>query len=144
MVGITHSQVATYADQVGAEINKAEWNDNHVVTDDAFTIAKTAGLQAALDSRTSMKQVELDFGSLPLSSSSFIISDTSITATSLVTAQVAYDAPTGKELDEIEMDEFSIKCGQNNAGVGFSMFMNATDGSLLAGTFLVNYTVVYE
>jgi hypothetical protein len=143
MVGITHSQVATYADQVGAEINKAEWNDNHVVTDNAFTIAKTAGLQDALDTRTSMKQVEIDFGTTPLSSSSFTIADTSITATSLISAQVAYDAPTGKELDEIEMDEFSIKCGQNNAGVGFSIFMNATDGSLLADSFKINYTVVY-
>ena len=48
-MAITHNKVATLPDEEGAEINKAEWNDDHAVSDGSFTIAKTTGLQAALD-----------------------------------------------------------------------------------------------
>ena len=47
-MGITHKKIATLDDEVGAEVNKAEWNDTHDVTDGSFTIAKTVGLQTAL------------------------------------------------------------------------------------------------
>lgn len=36
MVGIRHVKVATLPDEVGAEVNKAEWNDTHAI--DANTI----------------------------------------------------------------------------------------------------------
>ena len=48
---IKHSTVATAVDEVGAEINKAEWNDDHVIDDSTLSIAKTSGLQTALDAK---------------------------------------------------------------------------------------------
>lgn len=50
-MGIRHSTVATAADEAGAEINKAEWNDDHIIDDGSLSIAKTSGLQAALDGK---------------------------------------------------------------------------------------------
>jgi hypothetical protein len=50
-MAITHSTVATAADEEGAEINKSEWNDDHIVSDGSFTIAKTTGLQTAIDGK---------------------------------------------------------------------------------------------
>lgn len=50
-MGIRHSTVATAADEAGAEVNKAEWNDDHIIDDGSLSIAKTSGLQAALDGK---------------------------------------------------------------------------------------------
>lgn len=50
-MAITHNKVATLPDEDGAEINKAEWNDDHAVSDGSFTIAKTTGLQSAIDGK---------------------------------------------------------------------------------------------
>lgn len=46
---IKHKKEATAPDQPGAEINKAEWNDDHTNPD----IADVTGLQAALDNKYS-------------------------------------------------------------------------------------------
>jgi len=50
-MAITHSTVATSADEAGAEVNKTEWNDDHVIDDGTLSIAKTSGLQAAIDGK---------------------------------------------------------------------------------------------
>jgi len=50
-MAITHSTVATAADEAGAEVNKTEWNDDHVIDDGTLSIAKTTGLQAAIDAK---------------------------------------------------------------------------------------------
>jgi hypothetical protein len=48
---IKHSTVATSPDEEGAEVNKTEWNDDHVIDDGTLSIAKTTGLQAAIDAK---------------------------------------------------------------------------------------------
>jgi hypothetical protein len=54
-VTVTHAKVATLPDEPGAEVNKAEWNDNHVVTglgtaaEAATTDFDAAGVAAAGD-----------------------------------------------------------------------------------------------
>ena len=54
---IKHSTVATATDEAGAEVNKAEWNDDHVIDDSTLSIAKTSGLQAALDAKATITQL---------------------------------------------------------------------------------------
>ena len=48
---IKNSTVATSPDEEGAEVNKTEWNDDHVIDDGTLSIAKTTGLQAAIDAK---------------------------------------------------------------------------------------------
>ena len=50
-MAIKHSTVATSPDEEGAEVNKTEWNDDHVIDDGTLSIAKTTGLQAAIDAK---------------------------------------------------------------------------------------------
>ena len=50
-MGIRHSTTATAPDEAGAEVNKTEWNDDHVIDNDSLTIAKTTGLQTALNGK---------------------------------------------------------------------------------------------
>ena len=58
-MAVTHSTVATSVDEAGAEVNKTEWNDDHVVDDGSFTIAKTTGLQTALDAKATVTALNL-------------------------------------------------------------------------------------
>lgn len=83
---------------------------------------------------------EVDFGATPVDSGTFTITDDFVSTASLITAVAAYTAPTGKDLDELEMDQLNIICGGAVDGA-FSMFITAVDGSYLEGTFKVNYTI---
>jgi hypothetical protein len=80
-------------------------------------------------------QTEVDFGNLNY----VIITDANVTATSKITAQLAYDQPTAKDLDEVEMDEIEVICGQCATG-SFSMVITSLTGSLY-GKFKINYMI---
>ena len=86
-----------------------------------------------------IKQTEIDFGATPVAEGTFTITDASVLVTSQLLAQVAWEAPTGKDLDEIEMDDLSIRC--KPAAGSFDMFIRAVDGSYLADKFKVNYLI---
>tara|TARA_R110000868_G_C10742688_1_gene752528 strand:+ start:569 stop:877 length:309 start_codon:yes stop_codon:yes gene_type:complete len=87
-----------------------------------------------------IKQVEIDFGGLPVDGTLFTIEDSSVTLDSLIVASVAYDAPTDKDLDEITMDNLIIRCGNCSIG-SFEMFIDTADGSYLADKFKINYII---
>jgi|TARA_R110000782_G_C14543474_1_gene384075 hypothetical protein len=84
--------------------------------------------------------VEIDFGSMPLSSKEFIISDVNIYSISSVTASLLYEATTSKEVDEFEMDIVSVVCGKVVDG-SFTMFIESVDGSYLEGEFKIEYLI---
>jgi hypothetical protein len=86
-----------------------------------------------------IKQTEIDFGSMPTTDVIFTIMDSTVKPTSHIIARMAYEVPTGKELDETEMDDLNIIC---KAGSGqFDMFIRSIDNSYLADKFKVNYIV---
>lgn len=83
---------------------------------------------------------EIDFGALPIYEKEFTITDGNVIATSNIIASLAYEAPTGKELDETEIDTLSIICGQSELG-SFKMFVKSVDGCYLADKFKINYSI---
>jgi hypothetical protein len=87
-----------------------------------------------------ISQTEVDFGTTPLAEQTFTITDAAATIGSKIMATVAYDAPTGKDLDEIDMDDLVIKCGNATSGF-FNMFIKSNDGSYLADKFKINYII---
>jgi hypothetical protein len=83
-------------------------------------------------------ETEIDFGSTPVSEALFTITDAGIVSTMKVMATVSYAAPTGKDQDELEMDDLQLRAV---AGTGnFSLYVRAADGSYLADNFKINYT----
>lgn len=79
---------------------------------------------------------EVDFGAVPVESASFTITDSRITSAMSIAAQVAYAAPTGKDLDEVEMDALDLKAA---AGSGqFTLFARGLDG-FVADKFKISY-----
>lgn len=84
------------------------------------------------------KQTEIDFGATPVSEATFTIIDASVVASSIIVGSVANIAPTGKDLDELEMDELSLAFG---AGAGsFTIFARGLNG-YVADKFKINYNV---
>lgn len=81
------------------------------------------------------RQVEIDFGDTPVPQADFVIVDPGIDANSVITGSVAYDAPTGKDLDELEMDDLILRFG---AGIG-QFTVNASGSSgYVEGKFKLN------
>lgn len=85
-------------------------------------------------------QVEIDFGDVNyVTEQAFTITDPNVLPTSHITASLAYDAPTDKDLDEVEMDELEIMAGQCQTG-SFTLFVKAMEDSVY-GAFKINYMV---
>lgn len=87
---------------------------------------------------SSVRQVEVDFGPLPVSEMSFLITDPSVTPTSHIVGTVAYEAPTGKDLDELEMDELDLKFAPGSGQ--FTLYAVGENG-YIADRFKINYVV---
>lgn len=86
-----------------------------------------------------MKQVEVYFSPIPDSNQQeFTIDFTDTKAGDLVMAQVAYEAPTGKDLDELEMDEFEVKARAEDGKV--ILLVTSLTGNV-HDNFKINYWV---
>ncbi len=86
------------------------------------------------------KQVEIDFGSdLYQKYKIFRIEDQDIEEGDYIIANIAYDAPTLKELDEIEMDPIICTAGTAKQGY-FDLLVRGLEGSL-RNKFKINYIV---
>jgi hypothetical protein len=83
------------------------------------------------------KQTEIDFGTLGVMEKTFIIVDADITTASNITGAIAYVAPTGKELDELEFDNFDFRFAPGSGQC--TLYAVAKEG-LVADKFKLNYT----
>lgn len=112
---------------------------NEVVAAAALVGGGVTGLHSHAGGGTlDIKQTEIDFGATPVSEASFIITDAGVLVTSQLIGNVAYDAPTGKDLDELEMDGLDLKFAP---GAGqFTLYARGLDG-YIADKFKVNYLV---
>lgn len=100
--------------------------------------APTWAAPAASPGSFSITETEIDFGTTPVSNGTFDVANASMTALHKVIASVSYAAPTGKDQDELEMDDLQLRCVAS--GGGFTAFIQAADGSYLEGKFKINYT----
>ena len=119
---------------------------NIVKTNFDLKVDKISGKSLLLDTEStrltkfSGGRTEIDFGALPVYQKEFTITDASVLTTSNITASLAYEAPTDKDLDELEMDSLTIICGQATNGT-FKMLIRAIDSSYLADKFKINYSI---
>jgi hypothetical protein len=86
----------------------------------------------------SIVQTEIDFGTSPTESADFTISDANVVTTTNIMVQLAYVAPTGKSLDELEFDSFDFR---SVAGTGdFVLHARSLEG-YVADKFKINYSI---
>lgn len=85
-----------------------------------------------------VKQTEVDFGSTPVYFKEFTVTDTDVSASSQIVAQLSYEAPTSKSLDEVEFEQFIFKC--KPAAGSFVLRVESINGRV-RDKFKVNYAV---
>lgn len=83
-------------------------------------------------------QTEVDFGDTPLSEQIFTITNPLVSNTSKIIGGIAYEAATGKDLDEVEMDSIDIKFKAESGQL--LIFVRGLEG-YLSGKFKVNYQI---
>lgn len=84
-----------------------------------------------------LAQTEKDFGATPVYGAVFSVVDAGVTAGMKVVASLAYDAPTGRDLDEVELVDFQISAGSVVVGA-FSLLVQSLTG-LVSGAYKFNY-----
>jgi hypothetical protein len=85
-----------------------------------------------------LKQTEIDFGVVPVAEASFVITDAGVSTGSRLVGNVAYEVPTGKDLDELEMDGLDLKFAP---GAGqFTLYARGMEG-YVADKFKINYLI---
>ncbi len=87
---------------------------------------------------TNIKQTEIDFGTTPIAEQSFLITDADVLVNSQLIGNVAYEAPTGKDLDELEMDGIDLKFAPGSGQ--FTLYARGLDG-YIADKFKINYLI---
>ncbi len=126
-----------YSYTVSAVDGSTEGNVSNAIA--VTTPAASAGSSTPVRPLVGCGQAEVDFGTTPVGNGTFTITDASVTTSSHIVAEMAYEAPTSKDLDEIEMDDIMLRC---QPGTGqFTMFARSVDHSLLADKFKINYFV---
>lgn len=121
---------------INTTANQTDSSNKRFMTD-----AQEANLDAQSGVNTgdqAITQTEIDFGTTPVSEGSFTITHTGVTSNTKIIASMAYDTPTDKDLDELDMDDLIIRCG-NATTNQFTMFVRTADGSYLADKFKINY-----
>lgn len=102
------------------------------------TFLRADGAFASPTASASISQTEIDFGTTPVAEASFLITDAAVSAASRIIGTVAYVAPTGKDLDELEMDGLDLKFAPGSGQ--FTLYARGLDG-YVADRFLINYQV---
>ena len=85
-----------------------------------------------------VKQTEVDFGTTPLAEAEFTVADADVSAGSQIIGSVAYEAPTSKDLDEMEMDAIDVKFAPGSGQL--TIRVKGLEG-YLADKFKINYLV---
>ena len=104
-----------------------------LATEGLVTDSSSAGVAGG-----DLKQTEIDFGVTPVAELEFTIVDADVSPTSQLMGGVAYEAPTGKDLDELEMDQLDLKFAPDTGQ--FKLYVTGLTG-YVAGTFKINYLI---
>jgi hypothetical protein len=100
------------------------------------------GAFAAPTAAVGISQTTVDFGPSPVMEMLFTVADAAVTSTSKIRAWIASVAPTGKDLDEVQLEPLVVWANPSTTGTGFIDFLVRTlDGSTVSDQFVVQYLV---
>lgn len=106
--------------------------------DNTGTGMTSTDVQAAILEARAIRQVEVDFGTIPTLTRTFLIIDSIVLTTSHLMIVQSGEAATGRDADENEMDPI-IFSGLPQAGK-FILNANSLNGPVV-GKFKVNYKI---
>jgi hypothetical protein len=146
-LAITHTKVATFADEPGAEINKAEWNDTHTISGSVAwgeltgTVSNQTDLQTALDAKQPLNAALTDISGLAVTDGNFIVADgTNWVAESAGTARTSIGLGTGNSVQFANLTLSNGGAVRTNTGAGNTLLLQARDVDGAAYTTFMTFT----
>lgn len=91
-------------------------------------------------SKTFARLAEVDIGSTPVPFKSVTLTDPIVTSSSVIFAQLDANPPTGRDLDETEMENILVLSGASSNG-SFILYLRPIDGSYIEGVYRIKYLV---
>lgn len=91
-----------------------------------------------VSSAASIPQTEIDFGSTPVYEKSFTVTDANVGVGSKLIGGIAYVAPTGRDLDEVEMEPFNVRFAPGDGS--FTVWAQALEGPVV-DKYKLNYQI---
>ena len=141
--------IATSTTLLSTVKSTQNFSERDLIKQLAKDLQKIADSQASLVANASIidsgvvKQVEVNFGEASIGNQAiFSIRDSDVFSGQSIIANIAYQAPTDKDLDEIEMDIITCSAGSISDG-NFQLLVTGNEGSL-AGAFKINYTIQWQ
>lgn len=101
------------------------------------TFLRADGAFAAPTAAVAITEVEIDVGATPVAEAIVSVINAGVSVSSKIIGGIAYKAPTGKDIDELEMDALDIKL-EPLAG-SLNVHVKGLEG-YIAGAFTVWYT----
>jgi hypothetical protein len=82
--------------------------------------------------------VEVDVGATPIEQADVTVVDPGVTTASAIFATMSWEAPTGKDADDVPMDTYVINVGAGDGEI--TIRLRSLDG-LLYDKYKINYLV---
>ena len=129
----------------GIKVNSDNF-EARTAADDGYVIIRAATpvdsndlvTKAYTDTKDAVIQVEVDFGIIPTRYKVFTITDVNVLLSSNLIFSQSGKAPTGKSIDENEMDMFVFSATPKSGS--FSLIATALNGPVV-GKFKLNYVI---
>jgi hypothetical protein len=115
--------------------NGTQWNS--VAMSGDATIDNAGVVTVTGTGGVSLTETEVNFGASPIVTKKFTITDAGVSGTSVIVAAMSATAPTGKTVDDNELDPVHFQAGVPGAG-SFTLI-----GTALAGPIVGNVKVSY-
>lgn len=109
-----------------------------VLSSTTGTFLRWTGTLWASMSTLTATQVEIDVGTTPVPDFDAVVTDAAASTGSKVFATVSWDAPTGKDADDVSMDTYVVNA---DAGAGSITFRIAAHEGWLEGTYKIDYLI---
>jgi hypothetical protein len=106
-------------------------------TPSSSTFLRGDGVWSTPLASVAITQTEIDVGDVPVLEASILVTDALISSASKIIGGIAFVAPTGKDLDELEMDALELKFEPLTGS--FRAHIKGLEG-LIADKFKIWYT----
>lgn len=127
-------------DNYKAELRKQQLAAEQEEYQQQLTVELLVEQVAELNVKSKIKQVEVDFGEIGIADLIHTVYDTDVLVGSKIIPSVAYEKPTGEDLDKLRMEGLNVIAGNVSLGK-FELYITPINGGTLSDKFKINYIV---
>lgn len=127
-------------DDYKAELRKQQLAVEQEEYQQQLTVELLVEQVSVLNTKSKIKQVEVDFGDVGVADLVWNVNDVDVVIGSKIIPSVAYESPTGEDLDKLRMEGLNVIAGNVSLG-RFELYITPINGGTLSDKFKINYLV---